>query len=52
MQIPSVRFRHVGGGVIYGNAIQPLAKERDHGVSPRFLGVVFNPLSIYHRWLI
>jgi hypothetical protein len=52
VQVPPVGFRHAGRGMANGHAVNPLAKERDHRAPPKFLCVVFNAFSFYHKQLI
>jgi hypothetical protein len=52
VQVPPVGFRHAGRGMVNGHAVNPLAKKRDHRTPPKFLCVVFNAFSLYHRQLI
>jgi hypothetical protein len=52
VQVPPVGFRHAGRGKVNGHAVNPLAKKRDHRAPPKFLCVVFNAFSFYHKQLI
>jgi hypothetical protein len=50
-QVSSIRSGHAGCGKANGGAINPLADKRNH-LPSKFLGVVFNAFSFYHKELI